>query len=204
MPDGTTYLADQFGGPALLAFIAVEIELDQGFLRLIDGAGQVSCLGRTFYGQDPTFGVLANLDPITDGMGSQAPGLNVTINPPTADAAAILGSEDMQGKSVLIWFGVLSPNAGVVQDPLLIFNGQVDQGVLSVGAGTRSIALACVSVWELMFDDQQGNRLTNAWHQSAWPGELGFEFVTAITRQLPWGADTPRPQVVADKLTVKL
>ena len=60
--------------------------------------------------------------------------------------------------------------------------------------------LEAVSVWERLFDDGEGVRLTNAYHQSAWPGELGFEFVTAVQRQLPWGADTPRPSVIADAL----
>ncbi|HEY1878433.1 MAG TPA: hypothetical protein VGG68_00725 [Caulobacteraceae bacterium] len=204
MPDAGGYLADQFEPPSLLLFVAVEIELDSGFLRLIDGSGSVSFLGRTFTGLDPEFGVLAGFDVVTDGFGNTAPSLNVTINPPTSSAAAILASEDMQGKTVSIWLGLLTPGAGVVQDPLLVFSGQVDQGVLSVGIGSRSIALACVSIWELMFDDNQGVRLTNAYHQAAWPGELGLEYVTAVTRQLPWGADTPRPQVVADALTVKL
>ena len=205
MADGAApYLADQFGGPSVLVFVAVEIELDVGYLRLLDGSGEVTFLGRTFTGLDPMYGVLANLEKISDGFGDSAPSLNITINPPTADAAAILASEDMQGKSVAIWLGVLTPGAGVVQPPLLVFSGQVDQGVLSVGVGSRSLALNCVSIWEIMFDDNQGTRLTNAFHQSAWPGELGFEFVTAIDRQLPWGADTPRPQVVADVLNVKL
>jgi hypothetical protein len=206
MPDDDVggYLADQFGPPSLLLFVAVEIELDSGFLRLIDGSGAVTFAGRTFTGLDPEFGVLAGIDAITDGFGSTAPSLNIVVNPPTADAAAILAGEDMQGKSVAIWLGLLTPGAGVVQPPLLVFSGEVDQGVLSVGLGTRSLALACVSIWELMFDDNQGVRLTNAYHQAAWPGELGLEYVTAVTRQLPWGADTPRPQVVADALTVKL
>ena len=110
----------------------------------------------------------------------------------------------MQGRTVLIWVGTVAPSTGAVTaDPVLVFNGQVDQGVWSVGLGTRSLALDCVSIWEYLFDDAQGVRLTNAYHQAAWPGELGMEFVTAVQRQLPWGADTPRPQVVADALTIR-
>jgi hypothetical protein len=202
--DDATYISGQFDPPSLLVFVAVEIELAVGYLRLIDGSGEVTFSGLTFTGLDPTYGVLAAFDAVSDGFGNTAPALRVTINPPTADAAAILAGEDMQGRSVRIWLGTLTPGQGVLAAPLLVFIGQVDQGVLAVGLGSRSLALDCVSIWELMFDDAQGTRLTNAFHQSAWPGELGFEYVTAVTRQLPWGADTPRPQVVADALTVKL
>jgi hypothetical protein len=205
MPDDSAFLSGQFDPPAILLFVAVEITLAVGFLRLIDGSGEVTFLGRTFKGLDPEFGTLASLEPITDGFGSSAPGLRIGINAPTTDAAAILGGEDMQGRPVLIWVGTVLPATGaVVTDPVLVFDGLVDQGVLSIGQGTRTLALDCVSIWEYLFDDAQGVRLTNAYHQAAWPGELGMEFVTAISRQLPWGSDSPRPQVVADALTVRL
>jgi len=205
MADDSAFLAGQFDPPSLLAFVAVEIALSVGFLRLVDGAGQVSFAGRTFLGRDLDFGVLAGLEPVTDGMGDQTPALNIGINPPTPDAAAILGGEDMQGRSVLLWVGTLNTFTGAVTpDPVLVFTGEVDQGVLNVGLGSRRLDLSCVSIWERLFDDAQGVRLSNAYHQSAWPGELGFEYVTAVQRQLPWGSDTPRPAVVSDALKLRL
>jgi hypothetical protein len=204
-PDDSAFLSGQFDPPSLLFFVAVEIELTSGYLRLIDGAGEVTFLGRTFIGLDPQFGVLASLEPIADGFGDSAPGLRLGINPPTPDAAAILASEDMQGRTVLVWIGTITAATGaVVPDPVLVFDGQVDQGVLTVNLGTRLLSLDCVSIWEYLFDDAQGVRLTNAYHQAAWPGELGLEFVTTVQRQLPWGSDTPRPQVVADALTIRV
>ena len=205
MADDSAFVSGQFDPPSLLLFVAVEVALPSGFLRLIDGAGEVSFAGRTFAGLDPDLGVLGGLEPISDGFGDVSPGLKVTINPPTTTAAAILGSESMQGNSVLIWLGVLNPTTGaVVPDPVLVFVGEVDQGILSVGTGTRKLDLECVSIWERLFDDAQGVRLSNAYHQAAWPGELGMEFVTDNQRQLPWGAEQSRPYVVSDALKLKL
>ena len=205
MPDDSAFAAGQFDPHSLLVFVAVEVALATGFLRLVDGAGEVSFGGRTFTGLDPDFGVLGSLEPITDGMGSDAPSLIVGIFPPTPDAAAILGGEDMQGRSVLVWIGTLNPYTGiVVPDPVLVFVGDVDQGVLSIGTGTRRLDLNCVSIWERLFDDAQGVRLSNAYHQAAWPGELGMEFITDVQRQLPWGSDAPRPYVVSDALKLRL
>jgi len=183
-------------------FAAVEIGLPGGgFLRLLDGSGQVTFGARTFLGLDPEFGSIATLASVTDGVGDEAPTLSIGINTPTADAAAILGGQDMQGRIVYLWLGAFSPiSATVIPDPLLIFAGEVDQATMQIGRGSRTLILDCVSIWERLFDDFEGVRLSNAFHQSAWPGELGFEFVTDVKRQLPWGADTPRPQVIADAL----
>jgi len=201
MPDGTSYV-DQFGGPSVLMFVGVEVQLPSGgWVRWLDGSGQVSFSGKTFLGLDPEFGALATLEAISDGFGDTAPSVQIGVNPATADGGAILAGQDMQGCSVLLWLGALNSATGdPVDTPLLIFAGEVDQGILKVGLGTRLITLACVSIWERLFDDAEGVRLSNSFHQSAWPGELGFQFVTAIQRQLPWGADTPRPAVQADAL----
>jgi hypothetical protein len=204
MADDATFL-DQFSTPVVLMFVGVEVALPQGgWLRLLDGSGSVTFSAKTFLGLDPTFGVLQNLDTITDGFGSTAPSLKISINPPTSDAAAILGGQDMQGMQVLVWLGALNTGTGaVVAPPLLIFSGEVDQGVLTVGAGSRLLDLQCVSIWERLFDDAEGVRLTNAYHQSAWPGELGMQFITDVQRSLPWGQDAARPAVTVDALYVR-
>ena len=201
MADGSG-LFGLFDRASLTLFVAVEVALvGGGQLRLLDGSGAVSFGGRTFIGLDPDFGVLASLEAVTDGFGDDAPALRIGINPPTASAAAILAGQDMQGKTVLVWLGsVITATGAVDPDPLLIFAGEVDVALLSVGQGTRSLVLDCVSVWERLFEDGEGVRLTNSFHQLAWPGELGFEFMTDVKRQLPWGADTPRPQVIADAI----
>jgi hypothetical protein len=194
----------QFDGPNILYFAGVEVQLSSGWLRLLVGSGVVTIDGKTYVGDDPTYGVISALDPVTDGMGNNAPALRVTINPKTADAAAELAGQDMQGKSIFVWIAALDRTTGGGLDtPVLVFSGEVDQGVLTVGQGTRSLALDCVSVWERLFDNDDAVRLTNAYHQAAWPGETGFEFVTAINRALPWGQDLPVPAVIKDTLYVR-
>jgi hypothetical protein len=197
-------LRAQFDGPNILLFAGVEIELASGWLRLLVGSGLVTIDGKTYVGDDPTYGVLAALDAVNDGMGSTAPSLRVTLNPKTASAAAELAGQDMQGRSVFLWIAALDRTTGGGLDaPVLVFSGEVDQGVLTVGQGLRTLELDCVSVWERLFDNDDAVRLTNAYHQAAWPGETGFEFVTDINRALPWGQDLPVPAVVKDTLYVR-
>jgi hypothetical protein len=203
MADDAVFRA-QFDGPNLLLFAGVEVQLASGWLRLLAGSGSVVINGDTFVGDNPTYGVLAGLDAVSDGMGSNAPTLTVTINPKTADAGAELAGQAMQGNAVFLWIAALDRTTGGGLDtPVLVFSGEVDQGVLTVGQGTRALALQCVSVWERLFDNDDGVRLTNAYHQAAWPGETGFEFVTDINRALPFGQDLPVPAVVKDVLYVR-
>lgn len=187
------------GRAAPLIFVAVEIQTTVGVLRLLDGSSEVTFGGRTFRGEDPDYGSLAQVDAIEDGAGDEAPAVQVIINAPTTMAASQLASADMQSRPVLIWVGVINPVNGEVDgEPFLTFAGEVDMPTLRVGQGSRSVALDCVSIWERFFEDFEGVRLTNAFHQSVWPGELGLEFVTDVKRSLPWGSDSPRPDVVRD------
>ncbi len=184
---------------APLLFVAVEVQTGGAPLRLLDGSSEVTFAGRTFRGEDPDYGALALLEPIIDGVGDEAPSVRLTVNPPDAAAAARLAGASMQGRPMLLWIGVINPMTGAVDgDPFLAFAGEVDHPILRVGEGTRSVTLECVSIWERFFEDFEGVRLSNAFHQSVWPGELGLEFVTDVKRSLPWGSDAPRPDVVRD------
>ena len=184
-------------GAQALAFMAVEITLPGQTLRLLDGAGEISISGQTFVGGDPTFGVLQAVETFSDGIGNEAPAMRITIIPPTNTASATLASPTAQGGAVRVMVGAANLATGaLIADPYLLFVGEIDQGVLNVGKGQRSLVLDCVSAWDRFFEDDEGVRLTHRWHQSVWPGEMGLEFVTEADRQLPWGADAPTPAVV--------
>ncbi len=187
------------GRDAPLVFVAVEIATGGPPLRLLDASAEVTFMGRTFRGEDPEYGVLDGLPTISDGVGDEAPSFDLVIQAPSTAAAARLTSPAMQGQSVLVWFGAINPLSGAVDgEPFLAFAGDVDVGTLKAGEGTRAVVLECTSIWDRFFEDWEGVRLTNAFHQSVWPGELGLEFVTDVSRSLPWGSDSPRPDVVRD------
>lgn len=186
---------------APIMFVAVEIATPDGALRLLDGSSEVGFGGRLFRGEDPDFGALASIEPLVDGTGDEAPSLRFVVNCPTLAAAGRLAGPRMQGSQVLLWIGTLNPASGTVDgDPFLAFAGEVDVPTYTAGQAARAVTLDCVSIWERLFEDWEGVRLSNAFHQSVWPGELGLEFVTGVTRTLPWGSDAARPEVVRDAL----
>lgn len=176
-----------------LIFGAVEINLPGGVnVRLLDGAGEIGNWqgtgGAAFVGRDATFGVLAAIDPPEDGTGDQAPAMNITLHPPSTAAAAALAAPNMQGSRVRLWLGAIDRAAGgVVADPYLLFDGELDQPILSVDRGERELEYECVSGMERLFDTDEGMRLADSFHQSVWPGETGLANVTGIVKTIIWG-----------------
>lgn len=191
-------LADQ-AKPAILMFGAVEILLPGYSLRLVDGAGQVTFGGHTFVGRDATYGTLAGLTGYTDGVDDVAPSLTITLMSATLTAQAAVSAPGAQGSQVSIWVGDIDMVTGaVIADPDLAFVGELDVPTWKPGKNKRTLELAVVSAMDRFFDQDEGARLNNGFHQSIWPGETGFEFVSQVQRQIPWGNDNPRPNLITD------
>lgn len=195
----TPAMADALGARSVLMFCAVEIALPSYNLRLLSGPGQVTFGGRTFVGRDETYGVLGGVEEIADSDDGEAPEITITILPPTMTSAALLASPSAQFSDVTVWVGAMDLATGaVIPDPLVVFAGQVDVPTLTGDESSRALQYSVTSVFELLFEVDEGANLNNAFHQSVWPGELGFEYVSEVQRQLPWGAETPRPAAVKD------
>jgi hypothetical protein len=175
-------------GPAPILFGAVSIELPGRQINLLDGAGMVTFGGKTYVGRDPTYGTLASIENLTDGMGDDAPALTITLLPASDAAAADLAAPTMQGAPVTIHLGALDRLTGlVIPDPTLLFLGELDVPVLrSTGTG-RSLDYEVVSAFERLFTDDERVRLSPGFHRSVWPGEAGLDFVTGVQETVFWG-----------------
>ena len=170
-------------------FGAIRIDLNDGrVIRLLDGAGKLTFFGADWTGRDPTFGVLAAIEALDDGVGDEAPALSITLLPPTASAAADLSAPGMQGSRIRLWLGAVAPGtASVIADPYLLFDGELDQPVLNDGPGEYTLEIECVSAFERLFDNEEGHRLADSYHKANWPGETGLSFVTGIVKAIIWG-----------------
>lgn len=177
--------------PVVRLFGAVQIDFPNYGLKLIDGA--IAFAGapwNSFVARDPVFGVLGGVDSITDGGGDEAPGISLTLLPASDTAAGDLVAASMQGSRVRCWLGVVDAATGiVVPDPMLVFDGVLDVATLNWGSRKRSVDYDVVSVFERFFDLEEGIRLSDAWLQSVWPGDLGLSFVTGVTQTVPWGTN---------------
>ena len=175
-------------GAAPIIFGAISIELPGRQVNLIDGAGTVTFGGKTYVGRDATYGTLASIENLTDGMGDSAPALSITLLPANDAAAAELAGPLMQGAPVTIHLGVIDRLTGlVIPDPTLLFLGELDVPTLRSTRTGRALDYEVVSAFERLFTDDERARLSPGFHRSVWPGEAGLDFVTGVQETVYWG-----------------
>jgi hypothetical protein len=184
----TPALDAALAGEHCLFFVCGKVELPGYTLRLLDGASQITFSEGTFVGKDDTFGSIAAFGSPGDGQADQAPELNVTLSPPNDTAAVTLSTPQMQGSRVRVWLGAIDlATRLVVADPYLLFDGVLDQPILEIDNNQRTLEYECVSAFERLFREDEGIRLSDTNQQEVWPGELGLQFMTGITKQVLWG-----------------
>lgn len=160
------------------------------------GSAEVMWGTDKYVGRDPRFGVLVSAGNLKDGVGDEAPDWELTFAPPDESAAADLSSAAMQGSPVTGWLAVTDRTTGqLLPNPLPVFAGTLDFARLKVGRGTRNVVWTCVSVLDVFHDNDEGSRLSDAWHKAVWPGETGLANMTGIERTSYWGVEKPPPNV---------
>lgn len=174
-------------GDRVRFFLCGQADLPDHTARLLEASGEVTWVQGTFTGSDALLGSLEAIEVIQDGIGDQAPQLTVKFLP-NKDADAIeICSPDLQGSRIRIWLGALNELGVVIDDPYLMFDGELDQPTLKIDYGKRELSYDCVSSFEKLFMLDEGNRLNSAHHKEVWPGETGLDDVTGVSRSIIWG-----------------
>lgn len=168
-------------------FVATQIDLPGAVTVRLTDAGEVGWSQGNFKAFDAIFGVMDNMQPITEGEGDQAPQLSVSFLPASGASAAQLTDSSYQGSRIRVWLGVIDAAGAVVADPHLMFDGEMDQPTLSIDESERVVEMECVSSFERLFSDDEGIRLNPANHKEVWPGETGLDDITGIVKQVLWG-----------------
>lgn len=166
----------------------LEIEHPVATVRLCDG-GFIAWPARgTFASRDATYGTLGSVDPAGESIGDEAPGGRFSLLPPSPAAAVSLARADAQGSPVRMWIAEVSPDTGLlIGEPELLFVGMVDTVRVVLGRNTSEVVIEYVSEAEKLFMINEGTVLSQASHQQAWPGELGFSYATNTVLAVPWG-----------------
>lgn len=176
----------------VILFGGVKIAFPSGTVRLLDGAGRVDVAGEIYLGEDPTFGTLDTISVISEADGDTQPELSMTLSPPDSSAAAVLANSDMQGSVVTVLVGAVDQATGLpIGTPEIKFLGEIDVPELVLTKGERKIEYTILSVFERLFELEEGVRASDGWHQSIWPGERGLEYMVGTEKSLYWGGTKP-------------
>lgn len=178
-----------FSSGRALPFLLLQVDLPDVSppLCLLSGSGEVAWNGETFKGTDDRFGALGALDPPEDGAGDEAPSMSFDIAAVSDAAATTLAAAAYQGSRVQLWVSAVIDETGAIADPYRLFDGILDVPSLEIDRGSRTLTLECVSGFELLFSDTEGQRLAHESHKEIWPGENAFQWITGVNRSIIWG-----------------
>lgn len=166
------------------------IELPEATLRFTDG-GFIEYNGETYRAKDDTFGTIQSVQPLSEGVGDSVPALSISMLPPDTSAVADLTKPGHQTSQVQFVLAEYDVDAGTINSADVLFTGQIDQSVLTVGKGKRELAMSVVSLAERLFEGNTGNSLNPTFHKSVWPGETGHDNATGLAVPVAWGVERP-------------
>jgi hypothetical protein len=176
--------------PSLRTFVAVQISLPTGTIRLINGSGVVTFLGVTFGGKDPIGGTLKSLSSISESLATEAPRVQIGLYPPSVGAIADIAAVNAQGSPVMIWFGLVNPiNGAVIGQPTLRFRGMTDVMREMATENERYVEIDCGTVFDRMFIGNEAARWIDSEHQAVWPGEDGCAHTAKAVNFPQWGTE---------------
>ena len=169
----------------------MKIELPSHTVRLCDG-GRVIWGLESYSAQDPVFGSIAGMEPLTEGVGDEVPALQMSLLPPDGVAVSQLSQPGYQTSRVRFWIAEFNPaTSQVIGTPSLQFDGQLDQTILKVSKDSRELGVSVVSTAERLFNKADGNTLSPTFRRSVWPGETGDDEATGLSIPVAWGVEAP-------------
>jgi uncharacterized membrane protein YgcG len=172
------------------------IGLPSGTRNLMLGSSEATWGADTFKGYDPTLGHINSGEQMREDVSGQAPNTAVSIVPAPTATMADIASATVQLAPFQIWLSALQLNVTdkhieVVPDPELVFDGFIDQATINLTDKRKDVDYSLISGFDHFFEDSEGQRLNGQFHRSSYPGELGLDNVTGITKKIYWGMNTP-------------
>lgn len=159
-------------------------------VRLSTG-GFIPWGSKVFRARDPEFGVLGELPNFEDGIDSQNTRSTLTIIPPDQAGLAKVADRKYQRTPIRVWDCTIDGDTGLlIGEPDLLFGGLVDFPRAVIGESWE-VVLECGTEEGLLNEPNEDRRLSNPFHQSVWPGELGLAYVTGLGRKIYWRANAP-------------
>mgnify|MGYP005984018601 CR=1 FL=1 len=142
--------------------------------------------------EHPVFGTIAAPGEHEVGFGDQAERGVIAFAPPGNVALTDWYGDHLLDARLRTWAGELDADGKTVGTAELLDDLLVDTYEQTIGArGSRLLELGFISRTERFFLRNEGNVCSSPFHQSIYPGELGFNNCTDKVGYLAWGALAP-------------
>lgn len=170
----------------------LKIELAAHTVLLCDG-GAVSWAGDTYTGYDDFFGVLKEVEAISEGIADEAPAFTISFLPPPDVASADLISRVHQNARLRGWVAELDAETGLVTGtPDQFCDMLIDVARLRFPQSGRVLEIDCVGGGQRLMNLHEANVLNGGMHRRIYADETGMDDTTGVQSTFAWGAGSAR------------
>jgi len=165
-------------------FHLVEFYFDSGTTYVSMSYKDISWNGNTYLAT----GSLLKISDISEEVGLKVGAVSIKLSGVNQANIATALSEDYTDRQVKVYRGLLSEGHLVVADPMLLFDGRIDNFSLSedIENGTSILTWQVPSHWA-DFEKRSGRRCNMEDQQLHFPDDKGFDFASEIVKDLKWG-----------------
>jgi hypothetical protein len=154
-----------------------------GWVRIWTGSHDITWDDKLWTGA----GALIGLGALEETSDVVASGTSVSLSGVPLDLISLAIEEARQGSPGRIWLALLTPAREVIANPVQAFSGRLDVPEISEDGSTCTITISYESRL-IDLNTPRNWRYTHESQQILFPGDRGFEHVTAIQdREITWG-----------------
>ena len=154
-----------------------------GWVRIWTGSHDITWDDKLWTGA----GALIGLGALEETSDVVASGTNVSLSGVPLDLISLAIEEAHQGSPGRIWLALLTPERKVIANPVQAFSGRLDVPEISEDGSTCTITISYESRL-IDLNTPRNWRYTHESQQVLFPGDRGFEHVTALQdREITWG-----------------
>jgi|TARA_R110001583_G_scaffold128010_5_gene279794 hypothetical protein len=142
-------------------------------------------------GSSVTYIASGHLQSITGVSETNQPTKNslaITLSAVDQGYIAIILNENVIGKEVKVYRGLLDSSNALISDPFLLFYGTIDEHRIVDTTNTANVTLSVTSHWA-SFDKESGRTTSDNSQQRFFSGDKGMEFAALNILNLKWGKE---------------
>ena len=187
--DATSAFVAALDANVLRPAIFVSMAFANETLHLWSGTGTVTWNGISWSG----VGTLGSIASVEEGSTVQARGTVLTLSGIDPQLLGDSLSDLQQGLPVTVWLALFDSTPAIIANPVIVFQGRMDQPTITMDGTTATIQINCESRL-IDMNVPAERRYTNEDQQRDYPNDRGFEFVNAIQEMTLYWGRTPNSQ----------
>lgn len=161
--------------------VLCELVFDVVTMRFCNRLTSINYGGNLYQG----LGTIGSVGSIEENKDLDPTGCNITISGIDPSILATVSNNDHLNRKIYIRFAMLDSNQAIIGEPILHFDGAMDEIDIEFGKD----ATISVSAKDRLadWDRLQSERWTHEQQIALYPGDLGFEFVSELpNKKIIW------------------